>query len=442
MAIVRQLPELYLRGALANVTMKNLTPEQQKEAEELTNRIAHHPEMIKHKSHVIHQYRSTFRNDYLDSGAAEQEYLIAIFKGVISLLHHHEYTYQCTACQSTTYLTKRGKPSPIDRVQSPCPNCKKVMVTHQGDTDLQIGQFVTPEEFQAAYIHHSDHDEAPKYESTIIPIQGEKKHKEPDKILSDPAQISKYFGEFVWNYFKQQIAENDLTTHKKTTTTIHGLASQIYCDSLSSIMREHKIHHNTIVETRDGLTCHILSLNFPTTRSSKPRKSGLELPLEVTILINEVIQTARACNANVQVTNTEIIFTGGGEATTQKVVKDRVAVLSSGVAIGNDGESAINLVSYRSIRGNKMDQEDHVSSVDAMDAVNRVRNALPSGHHQDTFDIIRQHGDIYTRFSSAYGDGPAKMNHIAEFLGINTKNVNDIMSKIRWQCIANDFVPN
>jgi hypothetical protein len=88
-----------------------------------------------------------------------------------------------------------------------------------------------------------------------------------------------------------------------------------------------------------------------------------------------------------------------------------------------------------------MDLEDHVSSVDNHEVMDAIRDSLPDGHCKDVFDILSGQGDTYLRFTETYGDGEAKINHIAQFLGITTRAVNQHKQTIQMHCLANDFVP-
>jgi ribosomal protein L33 len=430
MANVRQLPELYLRGALANITMKSLTKRQREDVNNKIQKIASMPCMAGCRAKLAKDYKNTIGQDFNEPGAIDAEFMVAIYKGVVSLLHHHTYTFKCSACKKSQYITKRGKPNPIDRVQTPCPNCKKVKVTNPGTTTLQTGQCVTLAEFQDSYKHHKDNDGniAPEYDSTIRPVKGKKKYHRSEEIsmLNDEKQIVQFFGTFVSNYFRQQILENQRTTHKKQTTKIMGTASQAYTQSLATNLTMDGID-NVVLPEQNG--------------KQSIRLNGLILPLETTIKINEIVKEAKTKNATVVITNTEITLEGGEETATEIVTQERVSVLVNGVRIGNENDNAVDLVNHRLVRGSKMCQEDHVTNVDTIDAITKIKDSLPDGHHKSVFDIISQQGDTYYEYSRVYGDSQAKMNHIADFLDINTKQVGEIMNRIRATSIMFGLTP-
>ncbi len=433
MGIVRQLPELYLRGSLANITMANLTEDQKAQAQAIALDIAYSPEMASHRIGMIKELRNTIAADYKDDEkTGESEYIIAIYRGVIDVLHHHKYTFQCQACQQLHYTTKQGRIKAIDRLQVPCPNCNKVKVKHAGDTTLVEGSFVTIDEFQDSYKHHDDSSVAPTLITSIVAIKGEKKYRDPDAILNDPIQKKKLFGEYVWNYFRQQINENERKTHSKKTQTIIGQASEIYAESLAAVLEMHKAQFTPFVRTEGNKTIHGVMVR------------SLELLPEITTEILGIVQDARERNATVTITTTEITLYGGDSATTEKVKKDRVAVLDGTGRVETEAScptDAIDNISYRSVGGTRMSQEDHIEVVDTGDALEQVVRLLPTGPYLQVFNILTQQGEIYNDYSNRFGDGEAKMNHISDFLGIPVKTVTTIKEHIKLICISKGIMP-
>lgn len=501
MAVVRQLPELYLRGSLATITMVNLTREQKEEAQELTLEIAYSSEMASHRIGMINELRNTISADYKDESAGESEYIIAIFRGVVDILHHHRYTFCCTACGQTAYTTKQGRIKQIDRMQVPCPNCKCVKVTKVGDTTLNIGQALAIEDFQKSYEHHTDiagllcgesiinlaikHGQeatmkidqtktckiavncltlppevtvlmlghiqdaqkkgltvvfgdgeiiisgqhtAPEMTTTIAAIKGEKKYHDPYAILNDPTQKKKLFGEYVWNYFRQHINENERKTHSKVTQTISGTAGIVYGEAIAAFLEMNKVHHTfSINESRGQQVCSI------TVRC-------LELPPEITVEIVGLIQEARSKNAEVTFSDNEITLKEGDSSTTEKPRRDRVTVLESHARI-ESGADALDSVGHRTVGGARMSQDDHEQNVDLSDALLQVKLVLQDGVQQNVLMILSQQGEIYKQFSDKYGDGQAKQNHMAEFFSVPTKVISTTIEKIKVLCIAKGLTP-
>jgi len=85
----RQMPELYLRGAIFNETMKNLTQEQINKVEEKINILLKTPSLTKSREKFCQTLAVTIGADYReDKNAALQEYKIALMKAVIYVMYH------------------------------------------------------------------------------------------------------------------------------------------------------------------------------------------------------------------------------------------------------------------------------------------------------------------------------------------------------------------
>lgn len=80
----QQMPKLYLRGSLCNKTLKNLTSEQQNETEQLVLEISNDQCLRQCKIEFCNALARTIKNDYIDREVAEQDYMIAIMRGVVA----------------------------------------------------------------------------------------------------------------------------------------------------------------------------------------------------------------------------------------------------------------------------------------------------------------------------------------------------------------------
>jgi len=85
----RQMPELYLRGAIFNETMKNLTQEQMDEVEKKMEILLKTPSLTKSREKFCQTLAVTIGADYReDKNAALQEYKIALMKATIYVMYH------------------------------------------------------------------------------------------------------------------------------------------------------------------------------------------------------------------------------------------------------------------------------------------------------------------------------------------------------------------
>jgi len=436
MALVRQMPELYLRGSLANVTMANLTEDEKLHVESIVEYVATHPGMARHRAGVIEELGNTIGADYAsDKKCGDIEYQIAVWKGTVELFYHRKYTFHCRACGSDTWITQQGVPREINRQADKCPNCKQVRVTDAGDTDLEVGSYVTFDVFQDSYKYFDQTKRAPKCESPIDWIPGEKKYENPNDIINDDTQLVKFFGEFVWNYFRQQLAENVRKEHRKEPQKIVGRADKVITEEIIGQLSRLKcdFNYSHVDNPSNGrYTINVVGLLTPpelTAELAVLRKKATGLGIEV------------LCNPS-EIQVVENADAGDLEAYVSK--PEHVLVLDNHTKSGSDDESdsfTISQLSFRTVGAQKMDQDDHIATIDATDVMIAVRESLPEGDCQKIFDIQCGIGDVYDEFSERFGDDRPKKNHIAMFLGITTRSVNIYMENIRTVCLAHGLVP-
>lgn len=433
MAIIRQMPQLYLRGSIASVTMTNLTSAERQKLDELVEYVSNHQTMAGNKAGMINELSQTIRGDYADDRrAAEQEYKIAIWRGLVDLLYHKKYSYKCGHCSSDTYLTKRGKPKLIERPSVPCPSCGMAKVKNPGNSDLSCGQVVNHADMQEKY-KHLTHG-SPTYSSIITHTGGDKKYENPEAILSCPKQLKKFFGEFIWNYFRQHIKENKRVSHQKKIDIISGPADLMVVEQIKNLCLKHKIDHGSDKEPSNGF--YIVRVS---TLQTSPEFS-LELALiKNSATTHNIVVKSNIATIDVQACqNAPTIEVG--------IIKpEHVTVIDNHVT--NSGEEdassgfTINQVSHRTSGGGRMDQEDHVSVIDRNEAAKRVRDSLPDGDCQKIYDILAQVGTSYDAFSGVYGSGEPRTNHIAEHLNITTRAVKQHKDTIRIHCLACGLMP-
>lgn len=86
-AIGMQMPKLFLRGSFVNQTIKNLTQDQQDEVSELIEQIKDDPLLQPTRYQFRNALKFTIKGDYNDEDAADQEYIVALWKAVVAAKH-------------------------------------------------------------------------------------------------------------------------------------------------------------------------------------------------------------------------------------------------------------------------------------------------------------------------------------------------------------------
>ncbi len=430
---VRQLPIVYLRGSIANVTMRGLTTEQRNEVERLTVEISNHPVLSGHRHMFMHQLGRTIGCDYAsDRTNARQDYDIAIWRAVVHLLHHSGYSFICSGCTQTGYQSKTGQRIAFNRCYSVCPNCEQIKIEKPGDSSYIAGDIVSHVDYLTTRNHLATQNmELPTCSSPIESLSNDKKVADPQKILNDPAQIKKFFGMFIWNYFRQIIRENSITTHGKQQDAQVDVADQLLAKAIVGVLKEYGLEHSYVVEDnpRDGhyrIYCNplalpliasvkILALVAKVQNSAPVRFSFDDQGLLISDLQGQapLIQLDVACN--------DAVFLVGNTAESSKH-EDSPDVISQ-------------------ISGGDM-QDDGINQIEANDRLSKIRSQLPHGRTREIFDLMSGVGDSYSRFIDKYPDGYNRTNGIprkskmAEFLNCSAKDIKAHSVVIRHAMLA------
>lgn len=433
MAIIRQMPGLYLRGSIANITMAGLTPAEKLHIEQLFEYVTNHEEMIRHKAKVIKEFGVTIRADYADDRLiAEQEFNVAIWRGLVEIFYHRKYSFECTHCGATATVTQRGKPKPIDRKEVPCPNCRMAEIVDPGCSEYEPGMIVNRDDVQERFKDVGFG--TPTFKSCIRPIPGDKKYENPQAIIDCPKQLKRFFGEFVWNYFRQQIKENKRESHNKKPVEVFGPADQMTVELIMSLCTRMNIDVNKHHKIEPSHGRYVINL------------LGLLTPPEFSIELALVRAAAEIHGVVIHITpqTIEVEVHPNPPIIRILVIKpEHVTIVDQLSAAENDENTgfSINQVSYKTVGAERMDQDDHVQVTDIREAAIRTRSALPDGDCLAVFDICSQVGPIYDKFSEIYGDGTPRINHIAEFMGITTRAVKQHKETISIHCLANSYIP-
>lgn len=440
MTKVRQLPDIYIRGAIANETMKNLTPAQRAYAEEVCDMVADHEVLTGHKNMFMNQLGRTIRCDYADRIAAAQEYRITIWRGVIYLLYHREYSYRCKACNATSYQSQRGATIKFDRRWNCCPACKSYAIDDPGDSGLEPDSFITESEYEQLLLDlASQGRHGPKVKSCIKPIPGKKKVPNPYKVLADPAQLKKFFGEFIWNYFRQNIKENKVTHHGKKTHILVGPVDTVAVQAITQLLKVNAINYQcdpySPVDGYFAIYC-------------QPYGIDPEIFLEI-LEIKEFVQLH---GGDVKVDGADIGFTldnailvkdlyGSAELVElATATNDQVQVVTNSMPKDDgDDHDIVQQLEKQNMRDMQViEQNDRISA---------LREALPEGDCRHVLDLITNQGEVFDRFAEMYPDdvmankGVPRQNRMAEFLGCSAKAIKQYRTTIQIQALAHGIVP-
>lgn len=439
MSRLRQLPEIYLRGALANETMKNLTAEQRLEVDALVARVEQIPAIIGHRNEFISQLSKTIGGDYRDDRASgEEEFRIATWRAVIHLLYHTAYRFKCGHCNATAYQTQRGKSKAFDRRYPICPNCDYVKA-------LNPERFVSHDYVQTQLANRGRNIE---HVSPIHPLKGKKKVPNHTDLLKDDNQLIKFMGEFIWNYFRQILNENKIKHHNKQPRLVCGPADRMAVDEIIGLLTRLNIRH--YYERRDnprggkfriGVDLYLTppELNYDS-ETTEPGE------------FDQLLRKYREAGIKIRLFDREIVVeeAHGDILTVEALIStpEVVQVVTKPSSINDDegeSDSVYDRLNQKIVGGTSMSQQlGDTELVETSEVMKAIRQALPDDA-KPVFDIYTETGDIYANFltsdhSPANNSYPPKNCHVAGFLGVSPKQVSQAISAIKIQCMAHGLV--
>lgn len=431
---LRQLPQIYLRGALAHETMRHMPKEDQDRVNDLMKELTKSPILAGHRNRFIEKLSHTIGGDYhyKSKAAADQEFQIALWRAVVYLLYHTEYSYRCEACGNMAYKTQRGKPHPMDRRYPVCPECEAVRIDSPGDSYYRTGDFVKLHDLQK-YLKTCD-GTPPTHTSPVTPIRGTKKVSNHAEVLSSSDQLAKFMGEFIWNYFRQTLRENEIKMHQKEARAIEGPADMVAVEEIVSKLTQEKVVNRYERKGNPlGGYYHVI-VDILATTSTVSRQ------------IRILIEKYEKYGVPIVVTDTEILVgvKDDAECISANVITPQPVCMQGRTAQEEEDDVSVVDIYHHKIkaeaRGMKM-QEDGIAQVESEDLLDTIRSSLNDGA-QKVFDIMMCRGDIYDdfiEFQSDNGENPVDRppaSHIASFLNIGHRQVTGHIDDIKLQCYA------
>jgi hypothetical protein len=384
MSIITQLPELYLRGSLANETMANLTAEEQDRANEVVALVVNHPEMEKHKRRYIRDMSTTIGGDYRDKEAAEQDYYVIIWRGVVMLYYHKKYEFECTQCGSRTYKNKTGSLSEIRSRDNPCKNC--------GCTGDDGG-------------------------SPIRAIVVGERHPDPDSVIQDETQMSRWFSQQLSNATRQQLRENPITTTTRTNTVTDYADKQIV-RSVESLLNSSKISHQKVNTDKgseqaasvyfDVQTCPSRIIGQISAIRQEAQENGVVISLDPSGI---TIQRGPDCKSITQSVTEKVHVT-------MLTPSQRGPDMPSPIEVPNEAE------------------QDHVAKIISDDFLATVDARLPTENCRAYRQIKSGEGYWYDRYLQEFGDAKVSLKNIESMLGLSKKELTTVRVQVEALTLA------
>jgi hypothetical protein len=420
--------------------MKNLTKEEQSRIEELMVTIGEHEVLAGHKQEFIYQLGSTIAADYHDNAnAAQEEFQIAVWRGIVHLLYHTDYSFECSLCHNTSFLSQSNRITQFNRCFDFCPVCNGCLISDPCESIFRENDPLTQEEYLFVVDRlQRERKRPPLIKSCIMATRGAAKVEDPERILNDPEQLKKFFGSFIWNYFRQILLENPITKHQKRIIGLFGPADKTAADAINLLLIDLKAFHIYHGVPERNATFPIDYSCYAITCDPM-----LLCPSDFYPRFWEIKERLIALGGEVVITSNYIVVR---DMQGQAPYTEFAASVNSEVQIVN------NVVGRRGDDGNSMDvisqlEDEHMladstNAVEVREIISHVKDCLPDGHCQAVFQLLSGSGPIYQDFVKQYPDTPRvnqgipHKNRMAKFLGCTSKDIKQCEQIIGVQLIA------
>ena len=465
--------------------MQHLTPDQQTLVQNTVTDII--PRLQPNcKQHFIRTLKSTIGADYTETAAATEEYLIAIWRGVVELLCHSTYTYTCTACAASTYKTVRGTLKAFDRRYPSCPNCNAVEIYDPGDSGLKAGTFIhkadLPNYIEAAIsIKYAVYNckgvlipnqyrvgAPPKARSPLLAIVGHRKYTDAhaSTILSDTDQLNKFFTQFINSHLRQIINENGIQYRSSETHQEVGCADHMAVLEICALLKKYRVRND--YNPKDTPVTDPSGHDTTTRRQSyhiiycRP----LATPPEFTVAYTRLHQKYLALGCEFQYTTTYIRIPNLPAPPLIKVTISNPTIPVLIASTQDPGAAATDSDTgpTNRLEHSLADRTQHIyrtslcgkgspmSEIERNEVFATIRASLPDGPAKQTFDIYTEgiyappaEPNIWTTFSNQFGDKvqgyKVRTSTIANFLSkvlgvtVNPRHVDHFRNQIKTHMI-------
>lgn len=376
--IITQLPELYLRGSLANETMTNLTSDEIEKASYLTEYVANHDVLQKHKRRYIRDLSITIGGDYRDAESAEQDYYVTIWRGVVILYFHKKYEFECTKCGARTYRNQSGTMSEIRNRTETCPACNSC--GENGESPIKV-----------LIVGHA--------------------HPDPDSVINDETQLCRWFSRQLTNAVRQQLRENPIITTTRTNLVTDYADKQII-RSIQALLNSAKISHQLVSTDQGSDTQHAIYFDI---LSSTSRVIGQ---------LSVIRQEAQDSGVIMTLDSTGIQIKRGLDCkNTTQTVTEKVHVTMLTPSQGhNDAPNPIEVPAENEI--------DHVSAIISNDLMEVIDSRLPTEKCRAYVQVRRQQGPYFDQYCEKFGTDQYYSKNIEAMLDLNKKEVHTLRLQV------------
>ena len=385
-----QIAKLFIRGRI-QYTSKNLTSDELQKVSDLMHSVWNTSEMKNSIYEFSQALGRTIGNEYKDIKFGLEEVWIAFWQTAVNVLYHRPKKDIRNIFNSTCTKCKHIDTSAIGS----CPKCKG-------------SKYDKPASFIEKSIGEMEHE--------FKQITGIEAPKRDTSIIDSKISRNKFFKTCLFNYLKQILRENRITTNKEYVSIIN--TADVICHKLlTSILANNKIKYQS-------------SYNI----------NRIDVQADISMLSSDAIMAIGALAEQMATHNVDMII----EDNTISIIKTQHTPIITASILEKTRTQDINF-QVENENGDQDTIEDHIKYqndteqeiVDYSDTLMTIRQRL-TPDSQKIFDILTNSPD---EFVQKYGQSTKKTN-IAEYLGIQMSDVELGFEHIRLQMQAVSLLPN
>jgi hypothetical protein len=282
----------------------------------------------------------------------------------------------------------------------------------------------------------------PRIKSCIKAVRGKSKIEDPERILNDPEQLKKFFGSFIWNYFRQILLENRITKHQKHEIDLIGPVDKTAADAINLLLGDLKVFriYNGEPESSSifpmSHSCYVINCD-----------PMLFSPSDFYPRFWEIKEQLLALGGEIAINTNYIAI---------RDMRGRAPYVKFPVSVNSEVQIVNNIVGRRGDDGEQLDvisqlEDQHmleggIAALESNESLLHVRRCLPDGNCQAVFQLLSGTGLIYQNFIQRFPDtirtnqGIPHQNRMAEFLGCSTKEIKQYQQTIGMQMMAHGMV--
>ena len=438
MSYERQVPKLFLRGSLVNVTMKDINPQERQLVELTFHNLINDPELEESRIKFVKRFNRTIRADYRDDIAnSEQDYNIALWRALVDLLSSRKINgFTCRNCGAASYTNRCGDTINFNQCYQISPCCNKILVATN---------FLNPDDCDLQTIENS--------KSPIVANRGERKYS--DEILNNRKELIKFVSRHISNYQQQCIKENQMAKYDtKKTISVPPLFK--CAEDLCASLKDYNISFNAHYRPKSYGKCELvpISTKFRTIFSveSLATYAALDKPSEIHISFDTF-----ACDTDAIVDIMLILQRHSEYGIIHDLYDDKIVILSTRdqelVEMTCNVKEKIKFSNHRSEDSDGLDTaihggekkmigfgDDHETNVEMHEIINKIADNL-NDHSRIVWILqVQSSGysvvgerDRYQEYSERYPGTKLNNTDLADYLGVSTRVIKRCREEIENQ---------